>query len=367
MKLTKYQLFWLLFSMEMGMTLLITISPTFKIAKQGAPLATLLAGAASLIITYIAIKLSLLYPDQTFIEYVPRIIGKWLGKAIVFAYLLMWIIVAGIILRQYADFVHLTLFVTTPLWVIILFMLLVIVYAVHGGIHIVGRCSEIIGPIVIFNVLLYRLLSIKDLRIERLFPLLPTTGWMPVLKGSIPTISFLSESVMIVMLIAFLTEKKKAVSSSLWGVGIAAVIIVSTTIDVLLLMDNTLPGKLQNPIYSFSQYISVLEFIQNLDSVLVVGVSFTVFVKACLYIFMASYGTAQLFQIRKWRYLLWVVGTLVFVIAIFPRNVDQTEVAFPTFWKNVILPCFLIAIPVLLWMIGNVKKLMKRIEQPKAP
>lgn len=367
MKLTKYQLFWLLFTMEMGMTLLITIGPTFKIAKQGAPLATLLAGVASLVITYIAIKLSLLYPEQTFIEYVPKIIGKWLGKTIVFIYLLLWVIVSGIILRQYADFVHLTLFVTTPLWVIILFMLLVIVYAVHGGIHIVGRCSEVIGPIVIFNVLLYRLLSIKDLRIERLLPLMPTEGWMPLFKGTIPTISFLSESVMVVMLVAFLTDKKKAASSIMWGVGIAAVIIVSTTIDVLLVMDNTVPGKLQNPVYSFSQYISVMEFIQNLDSVLVVGVSFTVFIKACLYIFMTSYGSAQLFHIQKWRHLLWVVGILVFVIALYPRNVDETEMTFPAFWKNVILPFFLIAIPLLLWMIGSVRNRIRRIQQPKAP
>lgn len=246
-------------------------------------------------------------------------------------------------------------------------MLLAIVYAVHGGIHIVARCSEIIGPIVVLNVLLYRLLSIKDLRLDRLLPLMPTAGWMPVLQGTIPTLSFLSESVMIVMLVAFLSEKKKAVSFSLWGVGIAGLIILSTTIDVLLVMDNTVPGKLQNPVYSFSQYISVMDFIQNLDSLLVVGVSFTVFIKAYLYVFMTSYGTAQLFHIRKWRRLLWVVGILVFLIAVFPRNVDVTEMAFPVFWKNVILPFFLFAIPLLLWMIGSVKHRMRRIEQPKAP
>ncbi|WP_425463880.1 GerAB/ArcD/ProY family transporter [Paenibacillus taihuensis] len=43
---------------------------------------------ASMLVCYIAIKLSLLYPDETFIEYVPRILGKWLGKTIDSAYLI---------------------------------------------------------------------------------------------------------------------------------------------------------------------------------------------------------------------------------------------------------------------------------------
>lgn len=40
---SKYQLFWLLFSMEIGMTYLLTFVPTFKEASQGAPLAMILA------------------------------------------------------------------------------------------------------------------------------------------------------------------------------------------------------------------------------------------------------------------------------------------------------------------------------------
>ncbi|MBP3964070.1 GerAB/ArcD/ProY family transporter [Paenibacillus lignilyticus] len=361
MKLTKYQLFWLLFSMEVGMTLMLTLSPTFKAAKQGAPLAILLAILASLLVTYIGVKLSLLYPEDTFVEFVPKIIGKWLGKTLIFVYLLLWIAVAGFILRQYADFVHMALFVLTPLWVIILFILLVILYAVHGGIHIVGRCSEVIGPLILFNILLFRILSLKDLHLDRLLPLKPTEGWIPVITGSAPAASFMSESVMIVMLVAFLTDKGKAVSSGLWGVGIAGFILLNSVVDLLMILGNTVPGKLVYPVYSISQYISVMEFVQNLDIFLVVGMSFTVFIKVSIYMFMASYGTAQLFHFRKWRYLLWIVGVLVFAIALFPRNVDESQIDFSGFWKNVVFPIFLIGIPLLLWMIGSIRKRMSKI------
>jgi spore germination protein KB len=360
MKLTKYQYFWLLLSMEIT-TLLLTPSLTFKEAKQGAPMAMLLAGVASLLVTYIAIKLSLLYPEETFVEYVPKIIGKWLGRTIILAYLLLWITATGIILRQYADFVHSALLVATPFWVVVLFMVFVMVYAVHGGLHIVGRCSEVIGPIIIFNIVVFKLLTIINYRPERMLPLLPIEGVIPVLKGSTLAASFLSESFMIVMLVAFLSDKKKAVSSGLWGVGIAAIILITGVIDVLLIMDNTVPAKLLYPIYNITQYISIMEFIQNLDILMVVGTIFSFFIKLCLYMFMTSYGAAQLFHIRKWKYLIWIVGILVIAVALFPRNVDESQINFPHFWKNVAFPIFLFGIPLLLWMIGSTRNRMKRV------
>ncbi|MEK8132131.1 endospore germination permease [Paenibacillus filicis] len=358
MKLTKYQYFWLLLSMEIT-TLLLAPSITFEEAKQGAPMAMFFAGAASMVVAYIAIKLSLLYPEETFVEYVPKIIGKWLGKTMIFAYLLLWIFTAGMILRQYADFVHSALFMDTPFWLIVLFMAFVMVYAVYGGLHIVGRCSEVIGPLIIFNITVFKILTIVNYRPERILPLLPFEGFMPVLQGSTLAASYLSESFMIVMLVAFLTDKKKALSSGLWGVGIAAVILITGVIDVLLIMDNAVPAKLLYPIYYITQYISILGFIQNLDILLVVGTIFSFFIKLCLYMFMTSYGAAQLFHIRKWQNLIGIVGILIIAVALFPRNVDESQINYPQFWRNIAFPIFLFGIPLLLWMIGKARNRMK--------
>ncbi|MFC4807849.1 GerAB/ArcD/ProY family transporter [Paenibacillus sp. GCM10023250] len=360
MKLTNYQLFWLLFSMESGMTIMLVLSPTFQTARQGSPLAAVLAGAAAVLATYIAAKLSLLHPNDTFVEYVPKIIGTWLGKTIVFAYLLLWIAVTGIVLREYGDFVHMALFDKTPLWIILLFMLLVIVYAVDGGIHIIGRCSEIIGPIIVFNVILFRIFSLKDLHVDRLLPIMPSEGLMPVLAGSSPAASFLSESVMIVMLIAFVGNKRKAVAAGLWGVGLAALVLLNTVMDAIMMLGSAVPAKLQYPVYSLSQYISVMEFVQNLDIFLVVGMSFTVFVKIGIYVFITSYGTAQWLHVRKWRRVLWIVAGLVLAVALFPRSVDESQTSFPRFWKDVAFPVFLLGIPLLLWIIGSFRSRMNR-------
>lgn len=356
MKISRIQLFWMLFSMEIGMTTLLTIGPTFKEAKQGAWLAMLLAAFASLFITYIATQLSLLYPRQTLVEFAPKIIGRWLGRLIVFTYLLVWYTVAGLILREYADFVHLALFSSTPLWVIILLMLLVMIYAVYGGIHIVGRCSEIIGPFILLSIIMITILSFPDLKFMRLLPLLHSNGVMPIIKGSLGATSFMGESIMIMMLIAFVSDKSKVNPPILWGVGLASLFLVSGTMNVLMVLGKEVPAKLPYPIYTFIQYTSVMEFIQNIDVLAVIVTIFSIFIKLCLYMFLTSYGMAQLFQIKNWRKVVWGSALLIFVISILPRNMVESQVIFPEIWKNYVLPIYILGIPLMLWLIGAVRR-----------
>ncbi|WP_217582086.1 GerAB/ArcD/ProY family transporter, partial [Lysinibacillus sp. GbtcB16] len=133
MKISGHQLFWLIFTMEFGMTALFTVSNPVFLAKQDAWLSMIFASLVSLCTTFVAVKLSLLYPEQTFIQFSQSILGKWLGIIILIPYFFMWISVTGIILREYADFVFLALFSSTPLWVIILIMLGAVLYVTCSG------------------------------------------------------------------------------------------------------------------------------------------------------------------------------------------------------------------------------------------
>ena len=100
MKISKYQIFWMIASLEIGMVLLLTQSPAIEEAKQDAWISFVFAGLAGIGITFAAGKLSLLYPNQTFIQYSQSILGKWLGRIIVIPYFIHWLSVIGVIFRQ---------------------------------------------------------------------------------------------------------------------------------------------------------------------------------------------------------------------------------------------------------------------------
>ncbi|NBD25498.1 GerAB/ArcD/ProY family transporter [Paenibacillus glycinis] len=356
MKLSGYQLFWLIFTMAFGMTALFTVSLPIAVAKQDAWLSTVLAALISLFTTFVAVRLSLLYPGQTFIEYSQVILGRWLGKIMLLSYLATWVSLTGIILREYADFVYLALFDSTPLWIVILVMLGASVYVTcSGGLRGIGRCGEIIGPISVVGCLLIIIFSVNDWDWLRLLPVYANTGLLPIAKGSLLPASFLGESFIVVMLIAFMPKPRRAQISALLGVAAASAAVLAMTLIVVMTFGPNIPARLIYPLYSAVTYISVMEFIQNIDVLAVLLWIVAIFIKLSLYLFVTSYGSAQFFGIKRWKNTIWFIVPMVFVISLLPRNFD-IEMIYTKFWLAVIYPISLVGIPLLLWMVGSLRK-----------
>ncbi|KIL41929.1 membrane protein [Gordoniibacillus kamchatkensis] len=356
MKISGYQLFWLIFTMEFGMTAIYSLSSDAFVAKQDAWISIIVATLICIFTTFVAVRLSLLYPEQTFIQYSQSILGKWLGKIILVPYILMWVSVTGIILREYADFVFVALFSSTPLWIVILIMLGAIVYVTYsGGLRSISRCSEIIGPITVLSTILVILLSVKDWNWLRILPVYSNSGLLPIVKGGLSPASFLAESFMVVMLIAFMTKPERALVSSLAGVAAASFAVLVMTLFIIMVLGPNLPAKFIYPMYSVVTYISVMEFIQNVDVLNVLIWIIGIFIKASLYFFITSYGTAQFFHIKKWKNTIWLIAPIVFVISLLPRNTNEV-MNFAKFWRDVIFPVNLVGIPLLLWIIGSIRK-----------
>ncbi|MFB5192380.1 GerAB/ArcD/ProY family transporter [Alicyclobacillus fastidiosus] len=357
MKISSVQIFWMMASMEIGMTVLLSMSPSIGDAKQDAWISMLIATSAVLLIVFIATKLSLLYPNQTLIQFSQIILGKWLGKIIVIPFFVMWYTVTGIILRQSSDFLHLALFRRTPLWAIILLALILMVYATYlGGIEGIGRCSEFLGPVIIIALTVVLVLSVKNMHWTRILPVYHDSGGAAILKGAISPFSFLGESVMITMLVGFMSKPQEALSRAMWGVGLACVFLIGTTLGVILTF-GSLAAKMWYPFFDMVRYVSVMEFIQNIDAVIVVVWLCSVFIKLSLYTFIASYGTAQWLGVTNWRKLIWFVSLIVFILALVPANADVSSIDYPTkFWVPYVVPINMVGIPLLLLTVGTIRK-----------
>jgi spore germination protein KB len=356
MKISGYQLFWLIFLMDVSMTALITVAPTIAIAKQDAWLSMIMALFLGVIITFIAVKLSLLYPKQTLIEYAQTILGKWLGRIIVIPYFLMWLSVTGIILREYADFVHVALFNATPLWIIVFMMVIAMVYVVYsGGLDGIARCSEIIGPLSVLGILFIVIMSYQNWDWHRILPIYANTGLYKIAKGSLPSASFLGESIMLLMLVPFISKPKGALQVSLLGVALASLSIVINTLIIIMVFGPNIAARFIYPVFSEVTNISVMNFLQNLDVLAVVLWISNIFIKLSLYLFITSYGSAQYFHIKKWKQTIWFIAPIVFIIALVPRNMDISQVEYPKFWLKVIFPYLMLAIPAFLWIIASLR------------
>lgn len=357
MKISGLQIFWIMFTFETGNMLLTTVGPAIIEAKQDAWISYLITSMIGIGIVFVATKVSLLYPNQTLIEYSKTILGKWLGNMIVIIYLFQWYSIIGIILRGFGDFTITILLPSTPPWILLLSMLMLMIYVTYsGGIEGIGRCSEVFGPIVILMVVLLVILSVPNMDFHKILPVFSDTGLRPILKGTLTPLNFLGESVMIMMFVSFMAQPKQALSRAIWGVALSSFLVSVSALSVLMIFGPEIAAKLRFPVFEEIRFISVMGFIQNLEIVAVLVWILSIFIKLSLYLFLASYGTAQWLKIKDWRKTIWLVAALSFVHAMLYPNVRYTRFYMEEYSNFFMLPVNMIGIPLLLWIVGTIRK-----------
>lgn len=368
MKISGLQLFWLMVSIVTGSGMLFTLSPVIAEVKQDAWISVALAGIIGLCIVFLAVKVSLLYPGQTIVQYSQEILGKWLGKIIIVPYFVMWYSLDGMILRDSSDFVYLALFNKTPLFVVLLTLLLLAVYVIYtGGIEGIARCSEIMGPLIVLMVLGCCVLSLNHLDWHQLTPVYADSGAKAILKGALPPASFYSDMIMLTMVFCFLSDSRQVLSRALWGMAVASSLILVATAMVIMTFGPALSSRMWVPFFSMTRFISVLGFIQNVDILVVIIWMFSVFIKFSLFLFATIYGTAQWLNLKDWRKFTWIAVLIVFCIALLPKNLASVVVDYPKkFWLPYVMPINVFGIPLLLWIVGTIrqKRANKKVKQP---
>ncbi|MCM2532339.1 GerAB/ArcD/ProY family transporter [Neobacillus pocheonensis] len=104
-----------------------------------------------------------------------------------------------------------------------------------------------------------------------------------------------------------------------------------------------------------------MEFIQNVDILIVIIWFFSIFVKLALYMFMACYGTAQWFHLKDWRNVIWFLTPISFVMAVSIKNIQIFGQYYDKFYLlPFVFPVNMIGIPLLLLVVGWIRKNMHK-------
>ncbi|NHW37437.1 GerAB/ArcD/ProY family transporter [Paenibacillus aceris] len=356
MRISGKQLFWMILTMQLGMTLLLTINPAIQTAKQDAWLSTVCATGIGVFIAFVCSRLSQLYPGQTLIDFCKSLFGRYIGYLVIFVYFILWYSVLAIILRQYSEFIAATILPRTPIIVSILGMLLVAVYVTFSGIEVIARCCEILGPITLLGIAIPLLLSLKNIHVSNLLPIYVDAGAMTILKGALPTSTFLGDCILLLVVMGFIAKPKTGMKPALLGVAAAGLLTsVSTFLIVSVFGYRSASGQTY-PYFNLIRYISYFNFFQNLDSFVIAIWIISVFTKVSLYFFVCTYGTAQCFGLQKWRRMIWFVAPMVVLLALIPRDFMDSSVFFP---QKIAIPYMfplqMLSLPLLMWGIAKWK------------
>lgn len=357
LRLSNSQFFWLLATIEVSMTIWLTIMPTITQAGQDAWIAIFIGGLIGIAATFLYYRISCMYPGLTLIAINNRIFGKGLGKLVSLCYLLGWFSVTVVILRTMAEFIQLVLFFHTSILIISLIMVLIIMYIVYyGGITAIARFSQIVGPVFFLVLLITFLLNLTNIKLALIAPVYVDHGFATIAKASVIHGSFLSESVLIMMILPFLHKPQKAGGSALSAVAVSSLIVVIATALVIMTFGPVLSGKFINPYFNMVRFISALDFIQNMDVWVIFVWLFCVFVKLSLYLSITSQGIAEWLHLKDAKKVIIVLGVLYLGISLLPPNITYILTNYnEKIWLIYIFGLNMILLPIIMFMIALFK------------
>jgi spore germination protein KB len=329
--------------------LLLVPAITAKNAKQDLWISPIWASIIGYLCVFIAYQLNKLYPKETIIEYSELILGKILGKLLGIFFIFFYLHITGIIVREYAEFVSGTFLNRTPMIAIIVAMMIVSSYAVYGGLEVIGRCSEIIVPVVSLLYIVICVLLVKDLDTHYLFPIMEN-GLLPSFKGSVVPQSWFSEFILVSFLLPYLADKEKGMKWGMISVFSVMFIMILTNITTLLLFGKS-TAHLTYPVITAARYISIADFLEHLESIIIALWVAGTFVKITVFFYTLVLGTSQLLKLSDFRPIILPMGLLVIIFGIWSAPDLQelshflgTSAAFYFLTVQVGIPIFLLMI-----------------------
>ncbi|PFH91105.1 endospore germination permease [Bacillus sp. AFS088145] len=299
----------------------VSASPPVEIfakAKQDGWISLLIGLIAACLIFAVYIKLYSLFPDLPFTKYIQIILGKYVGKILALIYVLYFLYIAARALRDFEDLLTITLYNASSLISIGLIMMLLTMYAISKGLETFARSCEFIFIVIMFLVFLFIGFEIisKLIKIDNLRPVLEN-GWKPVFKASPISLTIpFGEVLTFTMIMPHLNKQDLAIK-----VGIPALLFSGLILTLFAVLNTAILGpsvieRTTYPLLTSVSYINIADFIQRLDTFIVVIAVCNAFVKITIYFYCAVSGAADLFNVKKTDQLVYPIGVITVITSL---------------------------------------------------
>ncbi|MEK1830389.1 GerAB/ArcD/ProY family transporter [Priestia megaterium] len=114
-----------------------------------------IGGGITILSGLLIVKLTALFPHQTFFEFNKKIVGSFLGSVLSLLFIIYTILLSAFEVRGLAEVTQFYLLETTPVPILIISMVWVGMYLVIGGIIPIARLCEVFLPITLIVFLVY--------------------------------------------------------------------------------------------------------------------------------------------------------------------------------------------------------------------
>ncbi|RYG72488.1 spore gernimation protein [Lentibacillus lipolyticus] len=352
-KISGLQMAILLYPTVVATALLILPATTGQFAKQDMWLSPIWASLFGYLAVMIAYRLHHYFPQETFVQYSEKIVGKFPGKLLGFGFLFFILHTNGMVLRDYGEFVTGNFLKQTPLIVMIMSMAFVCALAVRGGLEVIARSSQIFLPVFIVLFFLIILLLIPALNPKNMFPVMDEGITRSIRGAFVPSLWF-SELFLISFLLPYLHEKEKGLKWAVVTTAFIMITLVTTNLFTLLLFGD-IASSFTYPVMDAARYISIADFMQHVEAIVMAIWVTGMFIKICIFYYVVVIGTAQWLRLSDYRPIVFPIGFVLVSVSMWSASNLQELTHFTRTSWTFYAGLFLIVIPIVLLLIAKVR------------
>ncbi len=305
------QLTFLVMSFTIGSWIVL---PSGIDAWQNLWLLILLAMGQSLVFAYLCLFLFRRYPGKTLFEVHEIVYGPVIGR--LFSLLFMWFFlqIGANALAVFVTLLKTSVFTATPDLALVIPWVITVVYGCRRGLEVIARCNEPLLLATVGLILLSVFLVLNIFELENLLPLfnlpLPTVLWNTLGISLFP----FGQNVVFLMLLPQVNRPQKVRTAIFWGMLAAGGLLSLLQFLAVGVLGKT--GELLVfPTYEFYRMINIGQVFTRLELIPLLNFLTMGFIKIMLCLYILAVGTAQVFNLRTYRPLVFPLGIMILFIA----------------------------------------------------
>ncbi|MEW9676096.1 endospore germination permease [Lentibacillus sp. L22] len=319
----------------------------------------LISGGFIILITWLAARLAIRFPHQSFVSYSAKLLSKPVAVVVTFIFIVIALWLAALEVREISDIAKQYLFDRTPLEILSLTFLLVVIYAVSGSRAGIFRLNLMFLPIIIFIALAVIVLNIGWFRLDHLLPVFETsfTGYR---KGIGSSLSPLMGFGMILLFYTSLVDRpKKVPRSAVIGTCIPIVLYIFLYITSIGVFGNSVTSNLIFPVIELAKVVDIPGgFFERFESIFFVIWIMAIFNTTVMALDIAVLALGNMFKNKSKITMVCILSPIVYVVAMYPE--DLVGVASMGKYLGYVSIGFTTFITILLTIIAKLRKVRQK-------
>ncbi|WHH61619.1 endospore germination permease [Petroclostridium sp. X23] len=296
------------------------------IAKQDAWISVFLGGLLASFIGLLIYFMYRLYPGKDLPEVFIEIGGNFFGRIMLIPLMIYVLSLPGITVRIFAELMKIFLLDRTPDIAVIIFIVLVVCSVVKRDIYSIAGLIDILFPIMIVMLMSIILLSIQQVDMSRIKPIL-FRNTDNVLKGVLPGYSVYIGYAVISYILRYSIEQKGTLKWYLVGLGIPVLLTTVITFVTMAAFGPLTTEKMMYPVASLAKSIEFpVTLLERLEVLIIVAWISVVFTSVVMYCFMSVRNFTVMFGIqpKHQKYVAYAHIPMLVIISLASSNVLET-------------------------------------------